>query len=254
MFTASPFKLQMYEQCPQKYKFRYVDNLGKEYETPRPYLTMGAHVHNALKDFYEKYSAGERTLPLLEELLRKRWRENRRGFFDVEDERKWGMKALQMLKLFFHKMDVKQNPMLLEDFYKFQVDDRLEVLGRIDRIDEEKDGLHVIDYKTGNFSEDSVSEIQLKIYSLIMKAKLGKPVRKASFLYLPNFQWYTIEPREEDYDFIMEELKLEVKKIVADRVFKPAVSRFCKNCDFLEICPAQEQATEFFEEHEHARQ
>src|SRR3990167_5081884 len=125
MFKASAFKLRMYETCPQQYKFSYIDHLDKEYKKPKPYLTMGAHVHNALKDFYEQLEPEDRTYERLEKMLRKRWLENRRGFAGREDEAKWGVKALSMLRLFVHRMDMQVTPVMLEDYYDVEVDPTL---------------------------------------------------------------------------------------------------------------------------------
>ena len=151
MFRASSFKLRMYETCPQQYKFQYIDKLADQYKTPKPYLTMGAHVHNALYDFYEQNEPEHRNWEILEALLRKRWRENRNGFADKEDEREWGMKALQMLKQYVLKNDVLETPVMLEDYYDADVSEDIKVIGRIDRVDEDEEGLHVIDYKTGKY-------------------------------------------------------------------------------------------------------
>lgn len=242
----------MYETCPQQYKFTYVDKIADEYKTAKPYLTMGAHVHNALKDFYEKFEPDGRTLPVLEGLLRKRWAENRQGFMDRETERAWGLKALSMLKLYHQRMDVRITPKMLEDYYSYDIDTSLSVLGRIDRVDETDDGLHVIDYKTGVFHEEDINETQLLLYSLIVAKNTGQRVSKASFLFLPSFQWYSVEPKDDDYDYIAEQLRLKVKRIVEDQTLAPRVNKFCKNCDFLEICPAREKAEEFMKQEERA--
>lgn len=193
MFKASPYKLKMFETCPLQYKFSYIDDLSDQYKTAKPYLTMGAHVHNALKDFYEKLKPEERTYENLEKLLRKRWLENRSGFAGVEDERKWGIKALMMLKLYVHKNDVAPTPCMLEDYYDAELNEDLKVLGRIDRVDEDDEGYHVIDYKTGKYNAEDLSEFQLIIYSLIMSANIKKPVYKASYLYLAENKWHTID-------------------------------------------------------------
>ncbi|OGY79110.1 MAG: hypothetical protein A3B74_01425 [Candidatus Kerfeldbacteria bacterium RIFCSPHIGHO2_02_FULL_42_14] len=242
MFKASAFKLSLYEVCPQQYKFVYVDRIAEEYKIARPYLTMGAHVHNALKDLYEKVSPEKRNFSVLERLFRARWKENRRGFRDLEEERKWGLSALAMLKLFCQRMDLLMTPVMLENYYEYQIDPALSVLGRIDRVDQGREGLHVIDYKTGKFKADDVNELQLQLYSLIVEKRTHQKVAKASFLFLPSFQWYSITPQPEDYDFVIEDVKLRARDILGDEKFLPRINRYCKNCDFLQICPAKEEA------------
>lgn len=243
MFKASPYKLKMFATCPLRYKFTYIDFLDKEYKKPKPYLTMGAHVHNALHDFYEKLEPEERTWENLEKLLRKRWQENRKGFAGKEDEKKWGMKALQMLKMYCFKNDLKKTPAMLEDYYDMEIDDGLKVLGRIDRVDEENEGYHVIDYKTGKIDEEDNSNLQLIAYAMIMSHNMKVPVYKASYLYLQTNTWKSIDITEGDYNKSIEEIRKQVEKIKAEKEFAPKINKNCKNCDYLKICPIKSSLT-----------
>lgn len=244
MFKASAFKLKMYETCPQQYKFTYIDRVADEYKQPKPYLTMGAHVHNTLKDFYEQVESTERNWEILESMLRKRWTENRKGFADREDEKQWGMKALQMLKQFIYKNDILKNPVMLEDYYDMDLTEDIRVLGRIDRVDQDDEGLHVIDYKTGKYDEDDISELQLIIYAMIVNANNKEPVYKASYLYLGTNQWYSIDISPEMYDEAGQEMIDRVEQIKADNEYTPTINKYCKHCDFVEICPKSSEVKE----------
>lgn len=237
MFRISPYKCNIYRQCPLAYKFEYVDFLGREYKTPKPYLTMGAHVHNALKDFYEKLKPEERSYKKLESLLRIRWRENRKGFEDREEEQKYGIEAMQMLRLFSHKMDVKKNPLMLEDYYDADINDRITLLGRIDRVDQDAHGLHIIDYKTGKLPENDESwKFQLLAYSYIVTKNTHLSVRKASCLYLKNYEWLSLRPNDVEYRSMIESIVKQVSIIQSDRVFEPRQGKHCKYCDYASIC------------------
>lgn len=244
MFKVSPFKLRMFEICPQQYKFYYLDDLAKKYRSAKPYLTMGAHVHNALHDFYAQLKPGERTWANLEKLLRKRWAENRQGFSDLEDERNWGLKALNMLKLYIHKHDLAITPKSLEDYYDFNLTPDICVLGRIDRVDQDAAGLQVIDYKTGKFSEEDVSDLQLKIYAMIMSVNLKAPITKASYLFLATHEWYTLNIDPEEFTEIKALILEKINRIQRETEFLPCPNKYCKHCDFLTICPKQEEIEE----------
>ena len=250
MFKVSPYKLKMFETCPLQYKFTYIDFLSDEYKKAKPYLTMGAHVHNALHDFYDKVKTADRTWEKLEELLRKRWTENRNGFADKEDEKKWGMKALQMLKIYFNKHDVKKTPAMLEDYYDMDVDNDLKVLGRIDRVDKDEEGYHVIDYKTGKFDEEDISDMQLVVYAMIMSHNMKVPVYKASYLYLQNNKWHSINISEDDFQDSVDQIKEKVEKIKQEKEFAPRINKYCKSCDYIEICPKKKEIEEMMEKKE----
>lgn len=247
MFKVSPYKLNMYEVCPQQYKFTYVDFLADEYKTPKPYLTMGAHVHNSLKDFYE-LKPEDRNYEKLEQLLRKRWIENRRGFISQDDEHEWGLKALQMLKLYTYKNDVAPTPMLLENYYDMDLTEDVKVLGRIDRIDHDAQGLHVIDYKTGKYNEGEVSDEQLIVYAMIIRANQSIPVYKASYLFLATNQWYSLDITEDMYEEVTAGILEKVETMRADRTFTPKISSYCRHCDFIEICPKSVEAKQYLKQ------
>jgi len=248
MFRASASKLNTYRRCPFQYKCIYVDKIADQFRTPRPYLTMGAHVHNALFDFYDKMAVKERTYKNLENILRRRWRENRAGFQDQEEERKYGIQALQMLRLFNYKMDVRKNPVLLEDYYDADIGDDMLLIGRIDRVDEIEEGLHIIDYKTGKKGNEEEMSTQLLIYSIIVSRNRRQPVLKASSLFLKNFEWFTIEPDETDLMDMVQGIKDQVELIRSDTTYRPVVGDHCRFCDFVEVCPKKEDVQKLLKE------
>ena len=46
-------QLGLYQQCPKKYQFRYLDGLEKSFETT-PDLLLGTSVHSSLERFYQQ--------------------------------------------------------------------------------------------------------------------------------------------------------------------------------------------------------
>lgn len=199
---------------------------------------MGGHIHNTLKDFYTKIPTSERNFPSLEKLLRNRWLQNRKGFVDKKEEAQWGVKALTMLRLFAHRIDLQTTPKLFEDYYATIISPELKILGRIDRADElNDDTLHVIDYKTGKFDEKEINDNQLIIYSLIVSANLKQAVTKASYLFLQTCTWHTIELTEEKAKNALSTILEDVEKIHQEKNFLPTPNKHCRTCDFSSICP-----------------
>ncbi len=245
MFEASPFSLNMFKQCPRQYKFQYIDRLGDIYRKARPYFTMGDHIHAALKDFLSVVPVTERNLPKLENLLREKWRRNRKGFNDKDDEKKWGEKALNQLRWFAQNQDMSINPFMIEKNHRVELTDTIILKGRIDRVDRELDGgLHIIDYKTGKMPSE-INELQLHIYALILSKQQHSPLKKASYLYLGVGKWQTIELSEQDLAQATSYVIDMVDRICREKEYPATPNIFCWNCDFLEICPSKEEAAKF---------
>jgi putative RecB family exonuclease len=245
MFEASPFSLNMFQQCPRQYKFQYIDHLGDIYRKARPYFTMGDHIHAALKDFLSVVPVTERNLPKLENLLREKWRRNRKGFNDKDDEKKWGEKALNQLRWFAQNQDMSINPFMIEKNHRVELTDTIILKGRIDRVDRELDGgLHIIDYKTGKMPSE-INNLQLHIYALILSKQQHSPLKKASYLYLGVGKWQTIDLSEQDLAQATSYVIDMVDKICREKEYPAIPNIFCWNCDFLEICPRKEEAAKF---------
>ncbi len=242
MFEASPFKLNMFLQCPRQYKFQYVDGLKDIYRKPRPYFTMGDHVHAALKDFLSVVPISERSPSKLEDLLREKWRRNRKGFNNREDEKTWGERALNQLRWFVRNQDTSVTPLMVEKNHSAQLTKVIILTGRIDRVDEEADGsLHIIDYKTGKMPAE-INQIQLHIYALILSKKQDLPLKKASYLYLEAGKFRTIKLTAADLAQATSYVIDMVDRICMEKEYPATPNIYCWNCDFLETCPSKEEA------------
>jgi RecB family exonuclease len=241
VFRASAFRLRMFEQCPRRYKFHYVDDLARTYAKPRPYYTMGDHVHATLKDFFSSIPAEERSVPKLEDLLREKWRRYRKGFADRQEERLWGERALEQLRQFAASQDLSVTPLMVEDYHTAELSPKVTLVGRIDRVDlEPGGGLHVIDYKTGRMP-DEIDSMQLHLYSLILSRTRDEPVARASYLYLDAGELQTLYPTQTDLDEGADYVIAAVDRILAEREYPPSARDHCRTCDFLEICPSGEE-------------
>jgi putative RecB family exonuclease len=245
MFEASPFSLNMFQQCPRQYKFQYIDHLGGIYRKSRPYFTMGDHVHATLKDFLSVVPVSERNPTKLEDLLREKWRRYRKGFNNREDEKRWGEKALKQLRRFAQNHDISVTPCMVEDYHSAELTSSLLLKGKIDRVDKEADGsLHIIDYKTGKMPSE-INQVQLHIYALILSKKQDLPLKKASYLYLEAGEFRTIELTAADLAQATSYVIELADRICREKEYPTTPNIYCWNCDFLEICPSKEEAAKF---------
>jgi len=241
VFRASSFRLKMFEQCPRQYKFHYIDDLARIYGKPRPYFTMGDHIHAALRDFLSVVPVEERTVSRLENLLREKWQRNRKGFKDLDDEKQWGERALNQVRWFAQNQDISVTPLMLEDFHRADLSPKITLVGRIDRVDQEAEGgLHIIDYKTGKMPEE-IDRTQLYIYALVLSKEQKLPVSKVSYLYLGAGEFETLRPNAADLEQAADYVVRTVDRILAERNYPATINSYCGTCDFLEICPKKEE-------------
>jgi len=232
-YPASYFRLSMFRKCRRQYRLHYVDGLADDYRKARPYLTMGDHVHGALRDLFS-LPVEERSGARLIQFMRDRWRQNREGFKDREEERRYGEKATAQLRAFAQREDLTIQPVAVEDFHKVEIDDTLALLGKIDRIDRDSEGLHIIDYKTGAPREPDT--LQLQMYGLIVVRAFAPAPIRASCLYLETGEWITRAATEETMAQALEDVRRQVAAVVAEREYAASAGPLCGYCDFLEIC------------------
>lgn len=233
-YPASYFRLSMFRQCRQRYKFHYVDDLAEVYKKARPYLTMGEHVHGALRDVFS-LPVGERSEDRLVQLMRDRWRKNREGFADLAEEKVYGERATAQLRRFAQRQDLTAQPVAVEDYHQVEIDGALALLGRIDRIDRDGGGLHIIDYKTG-FPRET-DPLQFQMYGLIVAREFDPAPIRASYHYLEAGDWITEPATEETMAQALQDVRQQVAAIVAEREYPASPGALCGYCDFLEICP-----------------
>ena len=146
------------------------------------------------KTFFSIDAPEERTADRLVDLLLESWQHNRAGFSDLADEERWRQRALAQMRTFAQTHDLAARPLLLEGYFEVPINERLALLGRIDRADEDDGGLHIIDYKTGRRPQD-VDADQLHLYTIILERSLGRPVARASYLYLDDGSAWTVTPQ-----------------------------------------------------------
>ncbi|MBN1793817.1 MAG: PD-(D/E)XK nuclease family protein [Candidatus Omnitrophica bacterium] len=249
MFQLSHHTIVIFSRCPMQYRFYTTPEIRKRYRKERPFLTLGENIHDTLNSFYKDFAPGDRTLANLEHLFREKWKRNRRGFSSLDEEREWGMEGLRQLRNFYLGFDVTKDPYLLPETYcSIELANAVSLSGRIDRIDHEPEGLHIVDYKTGSPLEDSVGVVtdddclQLKLYTLIIQQSHPDiPVVKASYFFLKKGEFRSIYPTDD----MLEETRSRAigiaEQMKNQREFVPRMNALCAWCDYLEICPIKEK-------------
>jgi putative RecB family exonuclease len=238
-FHLSFSRIAVYENCPMRYKFIYVDKLST---IPRSYFSFGSTIHKVLEIFYhpEKNFIKKKKPPLeyLMELLDEHWISE--GYKGGEEERA-RKEAAEILKKIYRENIFGFSPAYeVEKNFSFNLKN-FKIIGRIDRIDKIGDYYKIIDYKTNRILPRFFKEIDLLqpiIYYIAGKEALHLPnIKTVSLLFVR----YNKEISFNLTDSLIEKGKeriVQTGQKILNKEFAPKVGKNCSTCEFKDICPA----------------
>ncbi len=236
--VLSHSSVKMYRDCPQKWKFRYVDKVP---DKPRSFFSFGKSVHAGLEFLYDRARAQR---PALEELLshfREGWL--REGYESPAQEKWFFQEGERILRGFYAKHSTDFSSVRQVEL-KFTISvEGVPVTGFIDRIDNTKNGgLAIIDYKTGKaFDKSRVrTDPQLTLYQLACSTLLGKPVESVTLYHLNSLTPLTVPAHTDRQLESMKAGIVEAAHGISDQKFEatPNERGVCQYCDYAQICPA----------------
>jgi putative RecB family exonuclease len=228
--------ITLYNECPQKFKFKYVDKIP---EKPKHFFSFGQSVHLALEWFY---GGTVPVAPKLEDLL-KHYREIwvKPGYRDENQEADYFEEGRQILTR-FHDKHAKSFHVPFSVEYNFNFEhEGIPLTGKVDRIDELPDGrLSILDYKTGKKLAAGRLDIdaQLTMYQFAAESQLGKEVGELIFYHLPTLKEHrTIRRDKPLVKELTERIVATAEGITKDRFDPKPTENACRWCDYKPICP-----------------
>lgn len=238
----------MYLRCPRQYKFQYVDGLGKQYHKDTPPLVIGSLIHNTLNHYYRRLASEERSLEKLRDVFKQKFLDH----FQKQDPQyklfkgdqkqinQWVERAKRQLENFWQSDLAKVEPFLAPErnpTYELK-DEDISLTGKLDRVDQDKNGLAIIDYKTGKLWEKETDPFQLNFYHLLLSYIYpDEVVCKKTYYYLDENKQIEVPLKEDETDQTYELIINTVGKIKQDQEFPTQPNPGCKFCDFQSICP-----------------
>jgi putative RecB family exonuclease len=233
----------LFKQCPRRWKHKYIDKLP---DPTGEAALVGTFAHDVLEQLCEQEPA-LRTEAKAKEIAGKNWTkfaENtdfKKLELDEESQRAFRWKTWEAIQGLWH----------LEDPTKVAVEATEQKLstslsgvpffGIVDRLDRNKDGLTVVDYKTGKVRNDNIDQVLL--YSAAVTSQTGEQPSKARLFYLGNKeitpQIIETDVSEDLIDKVVEDLSDTWKKLNADldsEEFEPMPTPLCGWCSFIEEC------------------
>jgi putative RecB family exonuclease len=252
LLAFSYSKMSLYEECPLKYKFKYIDKIKEE---PKFYFAFGNSIHTALEFLY---SVKAPPFPTLEELLEafkqdwglksyleKGYRTPQRADDDYQ-------KGLVMLRAYYEHNRARFAPPFLVEYSTDVEVDGLLVRTISDRIEHLGGGeIVIIDYKTGK--DVKRQPAQLYMYQKIseldprLKEKIAETygqrvsavkVRQLLYYHVPTLKEYTFERADDKEIGGFWERVLGVAESIRGIKFDPTPGeQACNWCDYKKLCP-----------------
>jgi RecB family exonuclease len=249
--SFSHSKLTTYQQCQQKYKFRYVDEIPPPVRSIE--LHLGDTVHQALEKLYADALLGK--LHSSDESLafyQAKWDE---GFSPLMRIVRSGTNARTYLELgrqmllAYHKRFYPFNEsttLELEEKFSFPLSDGHEIRGIIDRLARAEDGsLEIHDYKTSRrFPSPSQvgSDMQLALYELALRQRWPDAQRiTLIWHYLTFDQAITIAKTLRQLEMVKQKALDLISRIEATTSYPTQVTPLCDWCEYKEMCPAMKK-------------
>lgn len=184
----SPSSLADFEKCSQLYYYRSV------YKTPRglkiqlinPALALGQVMHDILAQFVflPKESKNKEELFRIFDIIWSGISGEKGGFSSAEEENEYKKRAESMLQRFLRNTHfLQEEPVRISGFPKVELGNDLILTGKIDWIEKEGNGYHVIDFKTGK-NEEKEDSLQLPIYAFLVSKYFNTESVRTSYWYL----------------------------------------------------------------------
>lgn len=236
-------QIQTFEVCPLHYKLKYIVRIPTPTTSA---LSFGISLHSTLRDFYQ--GVMNKSKEDINTYLERNWVNE--GYLNKEAEIDAKYRAKKILSKYVKtKFDSKNLPIAIEKDFNFTLKREngniIKIGGRIDRIDQAKNGkIEIIDYKTGKNIPDEkklATDLQLTLYALAASEVKEEPLNKnpdevmLSLYYLESdTKLETIRTPEQLQE--AKELLLKRADEIEKSDFLCSHNILCANCEYKMLC------------------
>lgn len=238
--TFSATALQLYEDCPLKYKFSYLYKIPTR---PTSAMSMGSAIHSVIENLTGSpdplLNPQEQALALLEQY----WKPE--VFATHTEEREARESAYDRLNAYLKWQEKNKNKVVgIEEEFFVPFENRT-LHGYIDRIEQTPDGKYVVvDFKSGTKPSDlsgkTIGEnIQLNLYCLAVQQLFGT-LPQAVLFYLKDNKQVPYNPTPESIEAFTERLSALIAGILNEEFpAKPGYIQ-CRWCAYYDLCEYKE--------------
>jgi len=260
-------QLAAFEKCPLQYKFGFILKVPTR---GKAVFSFGKTMHNTLYEFLKninksasdkssnttkaknlfgeeiaktikKRKKKEDLFEKLMDLYEKNWLDE--WYESKNQKEEYYKKGKDILKEFYKNFEKDppkilkvNNALALELPFNLKIGDHT-LYGVIDRIDDRKDGITIVDYKTGQSKDklDEDAKEQLLIYQIAAQEVLHLRPEKLVYQYLDDGKQASFLGSEMDLENQKTKIIEEAEKI-KNSEFEPTPGWQCQYCDFKDIC------------------
>lgn len=239
LLSLSYYHIDDYLTCPLKYKYVNILRVPiMEHHT----VIYGRAMHDAVSKYFQfKMSGKGMSLADLLEAFKESF--DPQGFLDEKHQEERFRVGQDALVSFFKKEEKsKVIPKFIEKDFSFMFEDN-KITGRFDRVDEDKEGAVIIDFKTSEIDTQKNADkrvkdsLQLRLYALAYKNIFGVLPKRVELHFLESGIIGGIELKEDD----LQEIKDNILQVAAgirkqDFTATPGYMA-CTYCAYNQICP-----------------
>src|SRR3989338_581720 len=247
-------RLSAFEQCPKKFKYKYLDKLKPEIEKTIE-AHLGSAVHKTLEWVYTSVKESEANLKIdnvIEKFTEEWQKEFSENILIVKKQltaRDYFNKGVQFLIDYYYKHSpFKDGTIACEKGILIELNgEECKIQGFIDRLvyNLETREYEIHDYKTANFlpsQERLDKERQLALYSIAVKEIYGK--EKEVLLvwhFLAHNKTLTSKRTNSELEKLKKETDELIKKLESTKDFPRNKSILCDWCEYKNICFREEK-------------
>lgn len=243
-------RLSTFEQCPLKFKFRYIDKIIPEIRATIE-SHLGKIVHDTLEWLYTQVKKGK--IPSVEEIIihyTEKWEEDYNEDIPIIKKgltvKDYFNKGVEFIINYYTKhQPFEDNTLETEKKILIELDNKGEykIQGFIDRLshDVEKDEYGIHDYKTANnlpMQKQVENDRQLALYALAIKELFGMDKEVCLIWhYLAHDKKICSRRTNEELQNLKEETLKLIKQIEATTTFPSNKSILCNWCEYKkDVC------------------
>jgi DNA helicase-2/ATP-dependent DNA helicase PcrA len=249
-------QLAAFEKCPLQYKFNFILKVPIK---GKSVFSFGKTMHGTLHDFLKLYSEksnqkdlfgknadNQMSFKTLSEFYEKNWIDE--WYESKKQKEEYRKKGIEIIKDLWDKFE-KDPPNILKinDQPALEMPFNLKIGGHtlygvIDRIDDSKDGITIVDYKTGESKDklDADSKEQLLIYQIAAQEVLHLRPQKLAYFYLNDGKMMSFLGTDNELETQKEKIIKEIEQI-KNSEFDPTPGWQCQYCDFKDICDSAQK-------------